>query len=379
MNLCFFGTYEMGEGYPVNRVLIKGLRYAGAKVEECREEIWGGFLHAVFSKGGWTTYGCLAWRVLWRYPKLIWRYWSLGEHEAVIVGYFGYVDLLVVRLLNWRRRRPLVLVSFISLYDTIVADRGQWTEQSHKARWLKKVERLAFSSADIVLVDTWQQAAYYADLFALSPAKFQRSFVGEDDEEFAPVQARQRRDEVLQVLFFGTYVPLHGIEVILAAAQQLAHHSDVEFTLIGSGQLYPQMRKEAEEKQLDNVKFIDAWVGTKELVAHIRAADVCLGIFGQTAKAERVIPYKVYDALSQQRPVVTRDSVAIRELLRDGDTALLCGPNGGDLAAAILRLRDDPDLAQHIAANGYARYRQQGSPAAIGGALLTALAERFAS
>jgi len=379
MHLCFFGTYEIGEGYPVNRVLLKGLRSAGAKVEECREEIWGGFLHAVFSKGGWATYGRLLWRILRRYPKLMWHYPGQGEHQAVIIGYFGYLDVLVARLLNWRRRRPLILVSFISLYDTIVVDRGQWQEHSRKAHWLKKIERLAFASADIVLVDTWQQAAYYADLFTLPPAKFQRSFVGEDDEQFTPAAAPEKRREVLQVLFFGTYVPLHGIEVILAAAQHLLSHSSVKFTLIGNGQLYPQMRQKAEERQLDNINFIDTWVSTKELIQHIRAADVCLGIFGQTAKAERVIPYKVFDALSQQRPVVTRDSAAIRELLHDGETALLCGPDGEQLAAAILRLRDDPALAQRIAVNGYACYRQQGSPAAIGGALLALLEERFAN
>lgn len=377
MRLCFFGTYEVGEGYPINRVLLKGLQYSGVEVVECREEFWGGFLHEVFSGGG-AIYLRLAGRALRRYPRLIWRYLRLGPHRAIIVGYFGYLDVVLVRLLNWRRRRPVILVSFISLYDTIVNDRQEWHMGSLKARLLKKMDRLAFRCADMVLVDTWEQATYYADLFALPHEKFQRSFVGEDDDYFTVAEPKEQAREKFEVLFFGTYVPLHGIEVILEAAARLTDQKQVSFKLIGNGQLYAKLRRQAQEKQLDNVCFIDTWVAAEELLEHIRAADVCLGIFGHTAKAGRVIPYKVFDALSQRRPVITRDSPAIRELLQDGETALLCRPEGDELATAILRLRQNPSLAKRLAANGYARYCQQGSPAAIGGALRRVMEERFA-
>ena len=53
MRICFFGTYTIAEGYPVNRVLLKGLRQAGAVVEECRQEMWGsGPLHELFRRLG---------------------------------------------------------------------------------------------------------------------------------------------------------------------------------------------------------------------------------------------------------------------------------------------------------------------------------------
>ena len=40
LRVCYFGTYSLGEGYPVNRVLIEGLRRAGATVWECRVGLW---------------------------------------------------------------------------------------------------------------------------------------------------------------------------------------------------------------------------------------------------------------------------------------------------------------------------------------------------
>ncbi len=56
------------------------------------------------------------------------------------------------------------------------------------------------------------------------------------------------------------------------------------------------------------------WVDYDTLHQHIADADVCLGIFGTSAKAANAIPNKAYQILAVGRPLVTRDSPAIREL-----------------------------------------------------------------
>ena len=345
-------------------------------MEECREELWEGFLHVAFSQVKGSLLLRLGVKALGRYLRLIWRYWRCEGHQCVIVGYAGYVDVLLARLLNLFRRRLLVLVSFISLYDTIVVDRRQVSPGSWKARALKRIDRLAFTCADLVLVDTGEQIAYFAELFGLPSEKFKRSFVGHEFDRFEPAElpGGKGKKGKFQALFFGTYVPLHGIDVILEAADRLGLEEDVEFTLIGNGQLYGEMREEAKRRNLGNVRFVDAWMEAGELAARIREADVCLGIFGQTEKAGRVIPYKVFGALALQKPVITRDSPAIRELLADGETGLLCrAGDGGELARAILKLRDQPELAARIAAGGHAVYRERGAPEAVGRNLLQGL------
>jgi glycosyltransferase involved in cell wall biosynthesis len=376
MGICFFGTYALAEGYPINRVLIQGLRQAGARVEECREELWEGFLHQVLRRTGWQYLG-LGLKALRAYGRLVRRYWRTGAHQVVVVGYPGYGEIVLARLLNLCSGRRLVLVSFISLYDTLVLDRGQVGASSWKARVLYWIDCLAFGCADQVLVDTREVALYFSRLFAVPQERFQRSFVGNVFEEYEPGPVPATRSNSFRVLFFGTYVPLHGVEHILEAAEILQGDRQVEFTLVGNGQLYAQMRRQAAAVGLDRVGFVDQWVSTGELAEYMRRADACLGIFGTTAKAGRVIPYKVFGALALRRPVITRDSPAIRELLTDGESALLCAPgSGSSLAQAIQRLRSDARLAARLAQEGYARYQAQGSARAIGRALLEHLEER---
>ncbi len=377
LRICFFGTYVNNAGYPVNQVLINGLEDAGGEVSLCHETLWQGFLHEAFAKGGIRNLIAIALRAMVAYARLVRRYWSVGPHQVVVVGYPGYADIILARLLNPFGRRLLVLVSFISLYDTIVLDRGRAQNNSWKAKLLYKIDRMAFRCADLVLVDTWEVAEYFARIFSLAPEKFHRSMVGNVFDRFEP--SEKNAQPPVNILFFGTYVPLHGIEHIVAAAD-LLRDENFEFTLIGRGQLYAQVREEAERLGLERVHFIDEWIPTEGLVDRMRDADVCLGIFGDTPKASRVIPYKVFGALALKRPVITRDSPAVREMLVDGESALLCeAGSGAALAAALRRLRDEKGLAAQMAEFGYKSYCESGSVASIGRDLLRELTTRCVS
>ena len=112
----------------------------------------------------------------------------------------------------------------------------------------------------------------------------------------------------------------------------------------------------------------------ESLGAEVGRAAICLGVFGESAKAARVVPNKVWQAMAAARPVVTADTPAVRELLEHGRTALLVPAGDPDaLAEALARLAGDGALRAHLGAAGRAVYLERGTPAAVAGRLSDAL------
>jgi glycosyltransferase involved in cell wall biosynthesis len=139
------------------------------------------------------------------------------------------------------------------------------------------------------------------------------------------------KKESASVLFYGQFIPLHGIDIIIKAAQLAQQkHAPVRWTIIGKGQ--EEKRIDALIKKADITTILRVlWVGYEELSRYIHSADICLGIFGTSEKALRVIPNKVFQICAVGKPLITADTPAIRELLSPGQMILLIPP--GDPAA----------------------------------------------
>jgi len=225
--------------------------------------------------------------------------------------------------------------------------------------------------AQTVLLDTHEHIKYFSQTFSCDKKKFVRSVVGTDDEVFYP-----RRDSGgmsnFTVHFHGGFVPLQGVEYIVKTADILKN-KEIIFRIIGKGQDYKKVKGIAGGLNLSNIVWIDR-VDYNELPFYISNSDVCLGIFGDTGKAQRVIPNKVYEAISMAKPVISGDTPAIRELFTDRENILLCKvADPDDLAQKILEIKDVPDLRDKIANNGYEIFKNDGVPKAIGVKLLAKL------
>src|SRR5712691_13325933 len=162
--------------------------------------------------------------------------------------------------------------------------------------------------------------------------------------------------EPFTALFIGKLIPLHGIETVLAAARLAP---EIRFRVIGSGQL-----EHVLEGRPPNVDWV-RWVEYPQLPAHLRTCGCALGIFGTTAKARRVIPNKVFQALACGAPVITADTPAIHEL---GEDALLLVPPGDPpaLADAVRLLAGDGVLRAELSARGLTAYTERASEAILG-------------
>ncbi len=314
--VVIWGTYDLGK--PRNRILIEGLRLSGVEVIECHADVWSG----VEDKG--TLTGTLQWlsrvaRWLLAYPSLILRYLRLPKHDVVIVGYLGQLDVLVLWPFARLRAAPIVWDAFLSLYDTVVMDRRIVGPRHPVAFFLLAWEWLSCRAADLIVLDTQAHAEYFRERFGLRRNVTANVFVGAEPSVFrAPTAdiAGSEPEADLSVLFYGQFIPLHGIDTIVRAAQT-ASGRRIRWTLIGRGQEEHRIRDMLGANWPPNLEWIP-WVPYDELAGRIHAADICLGIFGNTGKSARVIPNKVFQILSAGKPLITRDSPAIRELLTDG-------------------------------------------------------------
>jgi len=263
-------------------------------------------------------------------------------------------------------RKPLVFDAFLSLHETLVDDRGLVDERSMIASLAFRLEKAACRLSDLVLLDTQAHAQYFSSKYGLPRTKFRRIWVGADETVYRPTHTPPS-EAPFTVIYFGTFIPLHGVEYMVGAANELAAYPDIRFDLIGRGQTYGEMRRLAQRLQVRNIIWRPEWQEPAELAQRIAQADVCLGIFGTSAKAGRVIPSKAYIALAMKKPLITRESPAAREVFVSGENSLLClAGDAQALAHRILALKDDPSLRERIAVNGHELFKSAFTSRAIG-------------
>jgi glycosyltransferase involved in cell wall biosynthesis len=364
LRVVFWGTYDLSK--PRNRILLAGLRANGVAVEECHASIW----EHVRDKG--TLAPASIARHLIRtalvYPRLLARVWTMPVPDVVLVGYLGLLDVLLLCPFARLRGVPVVWDQFISLYDTLVCDRRKLSAQHPLAMLLYAAEWAACRAADRVLMDTRAHAAYVASAFGLDAQKVQSVWVGAETSVFPPARERVAEAGPMTVLFYGQLIPLHGVETIIQAAR-LLRERPIRFVLIGSGQEQQRVSELLAEQPLERLEWLE-WVEYEQLSERIERADVCLGIFGSSAKAARVIPNKVFQIVAARRPLVTRDSPAIRELFGPSEEGVWLVPPADPeaLAAVLERL-----LEQRAALPALRDRSADISPEAIGGQLLDVL------
>jgi glycosyltransferase involved in cell wall biosynthesis len=336
--VLYFGTYE--RDYPRNAQVISCLRKAGVEVVERHVPVWEGREHKFAAGAGAAVRLARAELALLRQPHV--------DFDVVVVGYPGHLDLAAAKRVA--RGRPVVFNPLVSLADTLVEDRGRFAPGSLGARGLRAVDRAAFRAADVVVADTEEHAAVFRELGA---RRVEVCLVGAEDAIFQP---GWRMQEPFTVVFVGKLIPLHGIETVLEAARLVP---EVQFRVIGSGQ-----HERFLERRPPNVDWV-RWVEYRQLPVHLRTCGCALGIFGTSAKAGRVIPNKVFQALACGAPVITADTPAIHELGEDG--MLLVSPGDPQaLADAVRLLAKDAGLRVELAARGLTTYTERASEAILG-------------
>lgn len=352
--MLFFGTYDEGL-HPRIQVLREGLAEHGARITVLNEPLGIGTAQRVEMLRSPRRLVELVSVTLRRWLGLAQRARRLPRRPgAVVVGYMGHFDVHLARMLF--RRSTVVLDHLVGLSDT-ARDR-RLDDRPLVNRCLQAVDRRALAAADVVVFDTDDQRQHLGAAVTdgiVVP-------VGAPTPYFEAAMRRSREHEdVLQVLFFGLFTPLQGATTIGRAIAELRDEPGIRFTIVGDGQDRAEAHAAAEVNA--NVTWIP-WVAAGELPALVARHDVCLGIFGTTSKALRVVPNKVYQGLASGAAIVTSDTPSQRRVL--GSAAVYVPPGDADaLARALRNLHRDAVRLKELQEEAGELARQRFTPRAV--------------
>jgi glycosyltransferase involved in cell wall biosynthesis len=151
------------------------------------------------------------------------------------------------------------------------------------------------------------------------------------------------------VMYTGHLTRARGVCMLIETARLVP---EANFVIIG-GTFGNDGECESELATAGDVSNI-IWVGRiapSQVAIHQAAADIL--VLPQVDEVGQA-PMKLYEYLASKRPVVASDIAPFREVVEEGESAVLFRP--GDailLAASIRRLLEDKDLSQRVTANGY--------------------------
>jgi glycosyltransferase involved in cell wall biosynthesis len=139
--------------------------------------------------------------------------------------------------------------------------------------------------------------------------------------------------------------------------------------MIGAGQDLEETRRLAGENLPVTWR---EWVEPGELHRLVHQHDVCLGIFGQSAKALRVVPNKVFQGAAAGCVILTSDTPPQRHALGD-DAYFVAGGDPGALAHALRSLSDNPHDVRRLREAAYERADAEFRPRQVAQPLEAAL------
>src|SRR3546814_12260931 len=111
-------------------------------------------------------------------------------------------------------------------------------------------------------MDTHAHARRIEHLFGLGNGSCGSVWVGAETEHFSSsLLASRTGARPMHVLFYGQFIPLHGVDTVIRAAR-LLRNEPVELQIIGQGQVAPCIRAMLAEEHLPKLHWLEWALGS---------------------------------------------------------------------------------------------------------------------
>ena len=297
---------------------------------------------------------------------LIKQFFKIIKRNYDIILITGKPVALLANLTRFIHRKPIVFDIFISDYENMVENRKLVKKESIKAKLMWFLDEYMPKWVDFSFLDTEEHANFYATKFGIKREKMDGLLIGSDDTRFKEVKVKKNKKEFV-VLFFGSFIIGHGIDVILRASKHLEKYKDIKIKLIGTGQIYNEMVALSKKLKNINVEFV-GWVDQVNLPPYITRSDVILGVFEPNLiKITRSIPTKLFELSPMKKVFITGRTPAVEHYCKNEHDVLFTKlGDEKELANKILKIYKNPKLKKKIEDNVYKLYKKEFTTKKIG-------------
>ncbi len=260
--------------------------------------------------------------------------------------------LLAGAMLRKRLGIPLLL----EVNSPLVYERSRHSGGLALPRLAKWAEGTAWRAADRVLPVTRVLAAHVMEYgvpeerIAIIPNGINKDhFAAAPDPETA--KARLGLQGKLVLGFTGFVRDWHGVDRVIAWMATRAAPANAHLLVVGDGPVRDALETQARSLGLAAAVTFTGVVHRDTIPAHVAAFDVAL----QPAVTAYASPLKMMEYLVLGKAIVAPDRPNIREILSDGENALLFNENeSGAFEAALTRMCTDTVLRGRLAASACA-------------------------
>lgn len=288
--------------------------------------------------------------------------WRHNPHVYVL-GFRGHELFWFVRILTMGK--ALVFDEFMSPSEALIAEKKAGFVGQLAGTLLYPFEWLCLKFSRRVITDTASHQQFISARFGIAKHRIDVVYVGAipTNSDAAVVT----KPGPLTVLFYGTFLPLHGMDVLLHACK-LVENEEIEFRIIGgAGKSLQRFQRLRRELQLKNIRH-DSWVEFDHLQSvEIPRADLCLGgPFGGTPQARRVITGKTFQCLSQGKPTIIGQIEEDAGFRNERNCLLVEQANPDSLAQVFRWALANRDHLSDIGQRGRQLFAERFSSAALG-------------
>jgi len=211
----------------------------------------------------------------------------------------------------------------------------------------------------VVITDSLR--SYYDDRYELGD-KLQVAHDAATRQDGTPIEEIQQRAGQ-QVGYVGHLYEGKGIELIIELATEVPEDT---FHVVGGTKEDVNYWK-TQTTDIENVVF-HGHVPPANVEDYLASFDTVLAPYQTTVKgaggdadlSRWMSPLKIFEYMSAGKPIVCSDLPVLREVLVDGENALLCAPeNVSEWAAALRTLRADSQLQETLIQNAQSDFETQ--------------------